>query len=220
MKRRFRIASEFKKLERPSAAVERLLAGCSAPAPRVTFSCSPKRKSPKRRAPRSARHPPRLAVFGPQARATVLPCTAREAPLPAAPLRGLPAENGKARACPTGVKLKGTALTARCLGLGLSSTLWRARDSAPHAGEPAGAPPGAARRTQYTDVLSYDLWSARRRVAGAFAPSGGALSLRRILWASKESDPGLRGGAPALNQARPEGGRTFAFGRGGSTAQS
>ncbi len=40
------------------------------PRPRVTFSCSPKRKSPKRRAPRSARIPPRLGVFGPQARAT------------------------------------------------------------------------------------------------------------------------------------------------------
>ncbi len=46
---------------------------------------------------------------------------------PAAPLSGLPAENAKARACPTGSQVKGTTL--RVAVVLILHPLWRARDS-------------------------------------------------------------------------------------------
>jgi hypothetical protein len=168
---------------------EKLIAGGSAPAPWVPFSCLSKRKEPKRRTPgRFAAHTyvrcPDRTQGAPAWRARsaagshrtsrllrlTLAAALNNAPRARSGVsRILPALFG-ARLAPTGWERSSRTFTPRCF-----QSPWRARASASLGPAPRGARGSGDRR-------------ARARSAGGCCAIRGAFLLVAFLWASKKSD--------------------------------
>ncbi len=182
--------------------------GRSAPPP-GRFLCLPKESDAKKGHPRRARRLPSLAVFDPQARTTAHPCTAREAPLPAAPLRACRPKTANLGRALRGLETQYTKLQhckSGALAFAVGSPMARPGLAARAPRARRGAPGRRASRAVQGCTVARPP-SARREARGPSRHRGRAFSWLLLFARAKRSNPGCGAEHPAFTQSAP-GGRT------------